>query len=76
LTSFLSLSEQYYFTDFKGVSNNLKEQKVPLYLTTKLSGKAAQKFQWIKDKLGIESNSEVIRHLISRVYDDMTDRSR
>jgi len=42
---------------------------------TRVSGKLLLKFRWVKEKLGLESNSEVVRHLISRVYEDMIQHS-
>jgi len=41
------------------------------YLTARISKKTAQKFLQIKEKLGLESNAEVIRHLISKTYQNM-----
>jgi len=42
-----------------------------VYLTARVSKKTAQKFLQIKEKLGLESNAEVIRHLISKAYQNM-----
>jgi len=47
------------------------KEKHSVYLTARVSEKTAQKFQQIKEKLGLESNAEVIRHLISKTYQNM-----
>jgi len=47
------------------------KDKRPVYLTARVSEKTAEKFQQIKEKLGLESNAEVIRHLISKAYQNM-----
>ena len=36
----------------------------------KLIGKEAQKFQKLKEELGLENNSEVLRFIIKRHYDN------
>jgi len=46
-----------------------KEESITIY--TRASRGLAMKFRRVKEKLGLESNSEVVRHLISRVYEDM-----
>ena len=46
-----------------------------LELRVPLKGKVKEKFFFIKDKHGLENNTDVIRLLITQKYDELEDKS-
>ena len=47
------------------------EKKASLYLKVTLEGEVKKRFLLLKKKLGMESNSDVVRFLISQHYDKL-----